>query len=113
MIINKKEKHSRMTRYETNYQLTYKQIKSSYNIVKHYLDHVKPLMLQHDIGYLGNLALNPEYSKAIIDSVDHNNFLQENYLEITKKYLDNYDRVVELEKENKLLKEKLEKLEKE
>jgi len=94
MIINKKEKHSRMTRYETNYQLTYKQIKSSYNIVKHYLDHVKPLMLQHDIGYLGNLVL------------------QENYLEITKKYLDNYDRVVELEKENKLLKEKLEKLEK-
>lgn len=69
-------------------------------------------MLQHDIGYLENLALNPEYSKAIIDSVDHNNFLQENYLEITKKYLDNYNHVVELEKENKLLKEKLEKLEK-
>lgn len=112
MIINKKENHSRMTQYKSNYQLTHKQIKKSYNVSTQYLNEVKPLLDQHEIGHVGNLALNPDYAAIVVESENNVLFLKENYLEITKKYLDNYDRVVELEKENKLLKEKLEKLEK-
>lgn len=109
MIVNKKEK-IKMSQYDHNFQLTYKQIKSSYKIVKHYLDNVKPLLLQHNIRYFENLALNPEYAKAVLDSEDHNIFLQDNYLDITGKYIQEYENSRKLEKENQELKAKLKEL---
>lgn len=99
-----------MPRYENNFQLTFKQIKKSYKIAKQYIDNVKPLLLQDEIGHLENLALNPAYAKAVFDSEDHNNFLKENYLDITGKYIKEYENSRKLEKENQELKAKLKEL---
>lgn len=99
-----------MPRYENNFQLTFKQIKQSYKVAKQYLDNVKPLLLQDELGYLENLALNPEYAKAVFDSEDHNNFLKENYLDITDNYIKEYENSRRLEKENQELKAKLKEL---
>lgn len=99
-----------MPRYENNFQLTFKQIKQSYKVAKQYIDNVKPLLLQDELGYLENLALNPEYAKAVFDSEDHNNFLQENYLDITDNYIKEYENSRKLEKENQELKAKLKEL---
>lgn len=99
-----------MPRYENNFQLTFKQIKQSYKVAKQYLDNVKPLLLQSELGHLENLALNPAYAKAVFDSVDHDNFLKENYLDITDKYIQEYENSRKLEKENQELKAKLKEL---
>ena len=99
-----------MPRYENNFQLTFKQIKQSYKVTKQYIDNVKPLLLQDELGYLENLALNPEYAKAVFDSEDHNNFLKENYLDITDNYIKEYENSRKLEKENQELKAKLKEL---
>lgn len=99
-----------MPRYENNFQLTFKQIKQSYKVTKQYIDNVKPLLLQDELGYLENLALNPEYAKAVFDSEDHNSFLKDNYLDITGKYIQEYENSRKLEKENQELKAKLKEL---
>lgn len=99
-----------MPRYENNFQLTFKQIKQSYKVAKQYIDNVKPLLLESELAHFGNLALNPAYSKAVLNAVDHDHFLQDNYLDITDNYIQEYENSRKLEKENQELKAKLKEL---